>query len=48
MYYGEGTTLPERYYEQREIGPGVYRMIVMEGETVIFDDIISDEDERVR
>lgn len=47
MYYGEGTVLPERYYERREIAPGVYRMIVMEGETVIFDDIISDDDERV-
>ena len=37
-----GTVLPDRYYDRREIGPGVYRMIVMEGETVIFGDIVDE------
>ena len=40
-----GTVLPERYYDRRDIGPGVYRMIVWEGETVIFDEIVDEEND---
>ena len=43
--YIEGT---DRYYERREIGPGVYRMIVWEGENMIVDLVISDDDEVIR
>lgn len=40
-----GTVLPERYYDRRDIGPGVYRMIVWEEGVVIFDEIIDEEND---
>ncbi len=46
MFYNEGgTVLPERYYDRRDIGPGVYRMIVWENGMIIFDDIIDEEND---
>lgn len=45
MPYGEGYVLPDRYYDFREIGDGVFRVIIWEGEQLVFDDLIYEEDE---